>query len=99
LRAVAGKVLIMEAFMVRFHPQWLRVRDLIRQGQVGTLRVVQMLFTYFNDDPVNIRNMAAIGGGAVRHRLLSDRGGPLFFEAEPKRAMPDGSRSRSAPTA
>src|SRR2546422_3665524 len=26
LRAVAGKVLIMEAFMVRFHPQWLRVR-------------------------------------------------------------------------
>lgn len=88
LRAVAGKVLIMEAFMVRFHPQWLRARDLIRQGQVGTLRVVQMLFTYFNDDPVNIRNMAAIGGGALYdigcYPIVAGR---FFFEAEPKRAI------------
>ena len=27
LREVAGKVHVMEAFMVRFHPQWLRARD------------------------------------------------------------------------
>src|SRR6185295_18967478 len=65
LRGVAGEVLVMEAFMVRFHPQWLRARELVRQGQVGTLRAVQMFFSYFNDDPVNIRNMAAIGGGAL----------------------------------
>jgi predicted dehydrogenase len=58
LRAVADRVLIMEACMVRFHPQWQRARDLIRQGQVGTLRVVQMLFSYFNTDPANIRNIA-----------------------------------------
>src|SRR5258708_28117047 len=43
LRAVAGKVLIMEAFMVRFHPQWLRVREHIRHGRIGTLRALQML--------------------------------------------------------
>src|SRR6185503_557957 len=60
LRAIPGKVLVMEAFMVHFHPQWLRARELVRQGQVGTLRVVQMLFSYFNEDPSNIRNMAAI---------------------------------------
>src|SRR4249920_2713755 len=47
LRTVADKVLIMEAFMVRFHPQWLRARELVRQGQVGTLRAVQMFFSYF----------------------------------------------------
>ena len=88
LRTVAGKVLIMEAFMVRFHPQWLRARELVRQGQVGTLRAVQMLFSYFNDDPANIRNMAAIGGGALYdigcYPIVAGR---FFFEAEPRRAI------------
>jgi predicted dehydrogenase len=88
LRTVAGKVLIMEAFMVRFHPQWLRARELVRQGQIGTLRAVQMFFSYFNDDPVNIRNMAAIGGGALYdigcYPIVAGR---FFFEAEPRRAI------------
>jgi predicted dehydrogenase len=65
LRTVAGKVHISEAFMVRYHPQWLRARELIRAGRVGTVRTVQAFFSYFNDDPTNIRNMAAIGGGAL----------------------------------
>ena len=51
LRAAAGKVLIAEAFMVRFHPQWLRARDLVREGRIGTLRAVQMFFGYNNLDP------------------------------------------------
>lgn len=88
LRTAAGKVLIMEAFMVRFHPQWLRVRELVRQGQVGTLRAVQMFFSYFNDDAMNIRNMAAIGGGALYdigcYAIVAGR---FFFEAEPRRAI------------
>jgi predicted dehydrogenase len=88
LRAVGGQVLIMEAFMVRFHPQWLRARELVRRGQVGTLRAVQMLFSYFNDDPSNIRNMAAIGGGALYdigcYPIVAGR---FFFEAEPRRAI------------
>jgi predicted dehydrogenase len=88
LRALAGKVLIMEAFMVRFHPQWQRVRELVRQGQVGTLRAVQMFFSYFNDDSLNIRNMAAIGGGALYdigcYPIVAGR---FLFEAEPRRAV------------
>jgi predicted dehydrogenase len=88
LRAVAGKVLIMEAFMVRFHPQWLRARELVRQGQIGTLRAVQMFFSYFNEDPANIRNIAAIGGGALYdigcYPIVAGR---FFFEAEPHRAI------------
>ena len=88
LRVVAGKVLIMEAFMVRFHPQWLRARELVRQGQVGTPRVVQMLFSYFNADPKNIRNIADIGGGALYdigcYAILAGR---YFFEAEPIRVV------------
>jgi len=31
LKAAAGKVLIAEAFMVRFHPQWQRARALLRK--------------------------------------------------------------------
>jgi predicted dehydrogenase len=88
LRTAAGQVLIMEAFMVRFHPQWLRARELVRQGHIGTLRVVQMLFSYFNDDPGNIRNVAAIGGGALYdigcYPIVAGR---FFFEAEPRRAI------------
>jgi predicted dehydrogenase len=33
LRATAGKVLVAEAFMVRFHPQWLRAREIVREGR------------------------------------------------------------------
>jgi len=88
LRSAASKVLIMEAFMVRCHPQWLRARELVRQGRVGTLRAVQMLFCYFNDDPTNIRNMAAIGGGALYdigcYPIVAGR---FFFESEPRRAV------------
>jgi predicted dehydrogenase len=88
LRAVAGKVLIMEAFMVRFHPQWLRARELVRLGQVGTLRAVQVFFSYFNSDPRNIRNMPAIGGGALYdigcYPIVTGR---FLFESEPTRAI------------
>jgi len=88
LEGAARQVLIMEAFMVRFHPQWLRVRELIAQGSIGTPRVVQMLFSYFNQDPANIRNIADIGGGA-----LYDIGcypiviGRFVFGAEPQRVV------------
>jgi predicted dehydrogenase len=88
LRAVVGKVLIMEAFMVRFHPQWQRARELIRQGQVGTLRLVQMLFCYSNSDPGNIRNKADIGGGGLYDiGCYPITAGRYFFEAEPRRAV------------
>src|SRR5262245_1981965 len=65
LQAAAKKVLIMAAFMVRFHPQWLRARELVRNGDIGDLRLVQFLFGYSNTDSDNIRNKADIGGGAL----------------------------------
>jgi predicted dehydrogenase len=88
LREVAAKVHVMEAFMVRFHPQWLRARELVRGGTIGELKGIQVWFSYFNADPTNIRNKADIGGGA-----LYDIGcypvvaGRWFFEAEPKRVV------------
>ncbi len=88
LRAAASKVLIMEAFMVRFHPQWLRARELVRAGAVGTPRAVQMLFSFFNADPANIRNIADIGGGALYDiGCYAITAGRFFFESEPERGI------------
>src|SRR6202048_5284500 len=88
LQAVPAGVKVMEAFMVRFHPQWLRARELIRQGRVGTLRAVQVFFSFFNSDPGNIRNQAALGGGGLYdlgcYPIVGSR---FLFECEPRRAV------------
>jgi predicted dehydrogenase len=54
-----------EAFMVRTHPQWLRVRELVASGRIGALRAFHGHFSYFNDDPGNVRNRPEYGGGAL----------------------------------
>ena len=59
-------LLAAEAFMVTHHPQWLRARELVAEGAIGRLMQVQGAFTFFNDDPDNIRNRADLGGGALR---------------------------------
>ena len=58
-------VKIQEAFMVRTHPKWLRVRDLIKNGRIGKLEAITGFFSYFNDDVSNIRNKPEMGGGAL----------------------------------
>jgi predicted dehydrogenase len=58
-------VRIQEAFMVRTHPQWLAVAELLRSGRVGELRAVTCVFSYFNRDASNIRNSPEMGGGAL----------------------------------
>jgi predicted dehydrogenase len=86
LKDVPPGILIAEAFMIRHHPQWLAARDLIRSGEIGELRAVNVLFSYFNDDPQNVRNRADIGGGGLYdigcYAIVSGR---LLFEADPAR--------------
>ena len=88
LREVADKVHIMEAFMVRFHPQWLSVRDRVRAGELGDVRSIHSYFSYFNTDGNNIRNMADIGGGALYdigcYPIVTAR---FLFGCEPLRAI------------
>lgn len=88
LREVADKVHIMEAFMVRFHPQWLRTRALVQSGALGDLRAVQVWFSYFNRNADNIRNDATKGGGALMdigcYPIVAGR---FLFGAEPVRVM------------
>jgi predicted dehydrogenase len=58
-------VKIGEAFMVRCHPQWLRLRELLDEGRIGELRSILGFFSYFNINPANIRNQVDAGGGAL----------------------------------
>src|ERR1700688_1915278 len=58
-------VKIGEAFMVRTHPQWLRARQLVASGRIGQLRSALGFFSYFNNDPSNIRTLPGYGGGAL----------------------------------
>ena len=87
-RARTGK-LVAEAFMIHFHPQWLRAREIVRSGEIGELRSHRdVLFCYNNVDPTNIRNMADIGGGGLYdigcYAVASSR---FIFEAEPQRIV------------
>jgi predicted dehydrogenase len=56
---------VMEAFMYRFHPQWQMAFKLVQDGRVGQLRTIHTLFSYYLDDPTNIRNQPNMGGGAL----------------------------------
>ena len=85
------KVLISEGFMVTYHPQWIKVRDLVQSGAIGTLRYVQGAFTYFNVDPKNMRNILALGGGALPDIGVYPTVSTRFVTGkEPKRVHGDG---------
>jgi predicted dehydrogenase len=60
-----NEVLIGEAFMVRTHPQWVRTRGLIASGRIGSLKAISGVFSYFNRDSTNIRNVQEWGGGGL----------------------------------
>ena len=81
-------VKIQEAFMVRTHPQWLGTLELIRAGRIGELRSATGFFSYFNRDPVNIRNKIEMGGGALMdigcYPVTISR---FIFNEEPSRVM------------
>ena len=81
-------VKIQEAFMVRMHPQWLRIIDLIQAGRIGAVRSIVGQFSYNNPNPQNIRNIAEMGGGGLMdigcYLIFFSR---LVFRAEPRRVV------------
>lgn len=65
LRKVSKKTLVAEAFMVRHALQWIDARHRVKSGDIGEVRAIQVMFSYSNRDPKNVRNMADIGGGGL----------------------------------
>ena len=99
LSAVEGRVLVeavrqhprlkvMEALMYRHHPQWHKAKELVETGQIGDLRAIQVFFTFYNDDPNNIRNNALKGGGALMDiGCYATSLSRWLFNAEPQRVF------------
>lgn len=81
-------VLLMEAFMYRFHPQWRQALEIVRVGEIGTPQTVHCNFFYNNQDPNNIRNQKEAGGGALMdigcYAVSSAR---FLLQKEPKRVI------------
>lgn len=59
------KLKIMEAFMYRLHPQWVKAKELVESGAIGKVQTIHSFFCYNNTDPANVRNIADIGGGGL----------------------------------
>jgi len=60
----AGRHLV-EAFMYRYHPQMETAQDLVRNGAIGELRVVQASFRFNLTRPDDVRFRPEWGGGAL----------------------------------
>jgi predicted dehydrogenase len=80
--------LVAEAFMLRYHPQWRAVVELIRSGRIGEVRAVQTAFSYSNSDLENIRNRRESGGGALYDiGCYAINVARLLFGGEPERVI------------
>lgn len=83
-------ILVMEAFMYKFHPQWSIARDIIEAGEIGDIMSIHTVFSFFNDDPNNIRNQQQLGGGALYdigcYAISSAR---LLMGREPEKLISD----------
>ncbi|HEY1254487.1 MAG TPA: Gfo/Idh/MocA family oxidoreductase [Terracidiphilus sp.] len=87
VRARTG-VKIGEAFMIECHPQWARLRELLREGRIGQLRSIAGVYSYNNTNPVDYRNHVEFGGGGLLdigcYLIHASR---FAFAAEPTRVV------------
>lgn len=51
--------------MYRFHPQWVKVKELVASGAIGELKNIQTSFSFYDDDPGSIVNNKEYGGGSL----------------------------------
>lgn len=79
---------VMEAFMYKHHPRWKKALELVQEGRIGNLKTVHTHFSYFNNDPGNIRNKPDMGGGSLMdigcYGISAAR---FLFEKEPERVF------------
>jgi predicted dehydrogenase len=78
---------LMEGFMYRFHPQTVRLAELLREGAVGEVRQAMAEFGHRIEDPEDVRIIGSLGGGSlgdVGCYCLS--GLRLIFSSEPRQA-------------
>jgi predicted dehydrogenase len=58
-------VVLMEAFMYRYHPRNTAVFDMVRGGEIGRLRAIESSFSYVLNDETSYLLNRDLGGGAL----------------------------------
>jgi D-xylose 1-dehydrogenase (NADP+, D-xylono-1,5-lactone-forming) len=59
-------VKLAEAFMYRYHPRYERMKEILKSGEIGTIRALHGTFTFNNaEDKDNVRYRAEWGGGSI----------------------------------
>lgn len=59
------KLIVMEAFMYRHHPQTLKVQEIIASGELGEIRLMHGSFSFLLDRSDDIRWLPEYGGGSL----------------------------------
>lgn len=59
-----GRV-VAEAFMYRYHPQTLKVQELVRSGSLGTLKLIRGSFSFVLAREGDVRLNPEMGGGSI----------------------------------
>lgn len=81
-------LLVMEAFMYKFHPQWLKVKELIDNVEIGALKFIESSFSFLESEPNSIVNQKDFGGGSLMdigcYLISISR---FLFDSEPKRVF------------
>jgi predicted dehydrogenase len=80
----AGRIL-MEAFMYRHNPQTRRLTQLVADGAIGRLRLVQAAFSFHLADPENVRLRPDVEGGALMDVGCYCVSGARLLAGEPER--------------
>ncbi len=67
MAAVAEKnnVLLMEAFMYRFHPRFTKLTELLEENTIGELKLIRSTFSFKLNREDDIRFQKDLGGGAL----------------------------------
>lgn len=78
----ASGLVVAEAYMIVFHPQWIRARQMVQDGAIGTLQHVEGFFCYDNPDAGNIRNRPETGGGGIRDIGVYTMGATRFVTGQ-----------------
>lgn len=79
---------IMEAFMYRHHPQWIKAKELVENGSIGKVKTILSSFSFYDDDPNSIVNNKKYGGGSLLdvgcYPISFSR---LVFNSEPEKVL------------
>ena len=63
--AHSAGLVVAEAFMYRHHPKVIKLKELVDSGVIGPVRLLRASFSFYLENPANVRLNAELGGGSL----------------------------------